>query len=179
MARDFRPIAAALFGGLVLGIIIGVGLATELHVTSRQWWSLAGSAGGAIVAIGGAIVAYHYQAATARNQAAGRIRSQINEAINKLNELETIVQSPWGPTQELATGALHSMQETIQKAIELCSDLQSGAGQFANVARLLGELRTQRIEARMLRNGPLADKLGKADALALRRTLLQALSELK
>ena len=110
MSRDFRPIAAALFGGLVLGIIIGVGLATELHVTSRQWWSLAGSAGGAIVAIGGAIVAYHYQAATARNQAAGRIRSQINEAINKLNELETIVQSPWGPTQEVATGALHSMQ---------------------------------------------------------------------
>ena len=53
-----RATIAALVVGLLIGAVVGLAIGAMLQITSDQWWALAGSAVGAVLAIFGAVLVF-------------------------------------------------------------------------------------------------------------------------
>lgn len=78
---EIKSSLATLVIGLLLGFVGGLFIAAATRPTSDQLWSLAGSAGGAIVAIASGIWLFHYQSNETEKGERRRIRDLIDGAL--------------------------------------------------------------------------------------------------
>jgi len=84
MLHPERESFAALIVGLVIGALAGLFVGAKVHIESDQWWSLAGSAAGAIVAITGGVWLFHYQQRVGGRAERLRIADQIDAALKQV-----------------------------------------------------------------------------------------------
>jgi len=116
-----RQSFAALLVGLAIGLLAGLFVGAQVHIGSDQWWSLAGSAAGAIVAIAGGVWLFHYQQEVSGRADRNRIVDQIDSALKHTATFKRIAGEDSVRYVDLQTvmwelaSEYDSIQETVQR----------------------------------------------------------------
>jgi len=136
----------ALVIGLILGGVVGLFLGAHIQIKSDQWWSLAGSAAGAIVAIAGGLWLFHYQQDVSGRADRLRIADQIGSVLERVAIFDEITAESSVRYADLQTvmwemaSEYDSIQETVQR-------LKHTSAQIARAATHLYEGFSSQISA--------------------------------
>lgn len=141
-----RLVIAGLIAGLIVGAIGGLFFAAKVQITSDQWWSLAGSLGGVILAIAGSIIVFHYQSTESERADRKRIAKQIESAMRHVKTFERAASSA-SPDVETMRREMRQMAQEHNIVKRSLEQFRHTSSEIARASKHFGTAVPDRVSA--------------------------------